>query len=98
MVMTLNSEPSPNLNQSDWSQRLKEYKATREIKGFPCGLDGKESAWNAGDSGSIRGLGRSPGEGHGNPLQYSFLGNPMDRGAWQATVYGATKSRTRLSD
>ena len=51
---------------------------------------------NAGDirdKGSIHGLGRSPGGGHGNPLQYSFLENPMDRGAWQATVYGVTKSQ-----
>ena len=46
---------------------------------------------NAGDSGSVPGLGRSPGEGSGNPLQYSCLGNPMDRGAWWATVHGATK-------
>ena len=46
---------------------------------------------NAGDSGSIPGLGRSPGEGNGNPLQYSCLGNPMDRGGWRATVYGISK-------
>ena len=48
--------------------------------------------------GLIPGSGRSPGEGHGNPLQYSCLENPMDRGAWWATVHGVTKSRTRLSD
>ena len=65
---------------------------------FPGGSDGKESACNAGDKGSIPGLGRSPGEGHGNPLQYSCLENPMDRGAWQATVHGVTWSQTRLSD
>ena len=53
---------------------------------------------NAGDPGSIPGLGRSPGGGHGNPLQYSCLQNPMDRGAWWATVHGVTKSQTRLSD
>ena len=56
---------------------------------------------NAGDtrdSGSIPGLGRSPGGGHGNPLQYSCLENPMDRGAWRATVHGVAKSQTRLSD
>ena len=47
---------------------------------------------NPGDTGSIPGLGRSPGEGNGNPLQYSYLGNPMDRGAWQATVHGVAKS------
>ena len=66
---------------------------------FPCGSDGKASAYNAGDPGSIPGLGRSSEEGNGNPLQYSCLENPMDlRGAWQATVHGVTKSRTRLSD
>ena len=55
---------------------------------------------NAGDIGDvvlILGSGRSPAEGNGNPLQYSCLGNPMDRGAWQAKVYGVAKSRTRLS-
>ena len=46
---------------------------------------------NAGDAGSVPGSGRSPGEGYGNPLQYSSLGNPMDRGAWQVTVHGITK-------
>ena len=51
---------------------------------------------NAGDLGSIPGLGRAPGEGNGNPLQYSCLENPMDRGAWWATVHGVAKSRTRL--
>ena len=60
--------------------------------GFPDGSDGKESPCNAGDPGSIPGLGRSPGDGNGNPLQYSYLEISMDRGAWQATVYGAAKS------
>ena len=55
---------------------------------FPCGSAGKESACNVGDLGSIPGLRRSPGGGNGNPLQYSCLGNPKDRGAWQATVHG----------
>ena len=50
--------------------------------GFPGGSDGKASAWNAGDQGSIPGSGRSPGEGNGNPLQHSYLENPMDEGAW----------------
>ena len=67
-------------------------------QGFPGGSDGKASACNAGDLGSIPGLGRSPGEGNGNPFQYSCLENPMDRGAWWATVHGVAKSRTRLSD
>ena len=68
------------------------------IMGFPGSSVGKESTCNAGDLGSIPGLGRSPGGGHGNPLQYSCLENPMDRGAWQAAVHGVTKSRTRLSN
>ena len=59
---------------------------------FPGGSDGKESACNAGDRGSIPGLGRSPGEENGNPLQYSYLGNSMDREAWRATVHGIAKS------
>ena len=54
--------------------------------GLPCDSAGKESACNAGDLGSIPGLGRSPGEGNDNPLQYSCLENPMDREAWQAAV------------
>ena len=65
---------------------------------LPGGSDGKGSACNAGDLGSVPGLGRSPGEGNGNPFQYSCLENPMDRGTWWATVHGVTKSRTRLSD
>ena len=59
---------------------------------------GKESACSAGELCLISGLGRSPGEGNGNPLQYSCLENSMDRGAWKATVHGVTKSRTGLSD
>ena len=66
--------------------------------GFPHSSVGKESACNAGDLGSIPGLGRSPGEGNGNPPQYSCLENPMDRGAWQAIVHDIAKSQTRLSD
>ena len=66
--------------------------------GFPGGSDGKESACNTGDLGSIPGSVRSPGGGHGNQLQYSYLENPMDRGVWQATVHGAAKSQTRLSN
>ena len=62
--------------------------------GFPCGSDGKESDCNVGDSGSIPGLGQSPGEGNGNPLQYSCLENPMDRGAWQTTVHGVAELDT----
>ena len=62
--------------------------------GFPGGLEGKASACNVGDPGSIPESGRSPGEGNGNPLQYSYLENPMDRGVWEAVVLGVAKSRT----
>ena len=65
--------------------------------GFPGGSDGKESTCNVGDLGSIPGLGRSPGAGQGNPLQYSCLENLMDRGAWRATVNGVAKSQTWLN-
>ena len=64
---------------------------------FPGGSDGKESACNVEDPGLIPGLGRYPGEGNGNPLQYSCLENFMDRGAWWATIHGVTKSQTQLS-
>ena len=67
-------------------------------QGFRVGAEVKVSACNVGDLGSIPGSGRSPGEGNGNPLQYSCLENPMDRGAWWATIHGVAKSRTRLSD
>ena len=62
--------------------------------GFPCGSDGKASAYNAGDPGSIPGSGSSPGEGNGNPLQYSCLENPMDGGARLTTVHGVAKLDT----
>ena len=65
---------------------------------FFGGSDGKEFACNAEDLGSVPGLGRSPGEGNGNSLQYPCLGNLMDRGAWWAAVHGVTESWTRLSD
>ena len=68
------------------------------IPGFLMAKKEKETACNVGDPGSIPGLGKSPGEGHGNPLQYSCLENPMDRGAWWSTVRGVTKSWTQLSD
>ena len=65
---------------------------------FPGGSHSKASVCNVGDLGSIPGSGRSPGEGNGNPLQYSCLENSMDRGAWWATVHGVAKSWTQLSD
>ena len=64
------------------------------LLGFPSGSDGKEFTCNAGDLGSIPGLGRYPGGGHGNPFQYSCLENPIDREAWWTTVHGVTKSQT----
>ena len=73
----------------------------RRKEGFPGGSEVKNPPDNAGDmrdTGSIPGSGRSPREGSGNPLQYSCLENPTDRGDWQATVYGIAKNQTRLSD
>ena len=65
---------------------------------FSGGSAGKEYACNAGDLGSIPGLGRSPGEGNGNPLDYSYLESSIDRGSCGATVYGVAKSHTQLSN
>ena len=67
------------------------------LSGFPCSSDGRESACNAGDPGSIPGLGRYPGEGNGNPLQCSCLENPMDRGTWRATVHGVARIKHNLA-
>ena len=67
------------------------------VEGFPDGSAGEETACNVGDTSLIPKLGRSAREGNGNPLQYSCLENSMDRGAWQATVLGVTKSQTGLS-
>ena len=80
--------------------KIQVWKSTvfNKIMGFPGGSDSKESACSVGDLGLIPELGRSPGGGHGNPLQYSCLENPMDRGAWRATVHGVTKSQTQLSN
>ena len=71
---------------------------TSVLKGFPGGSDNKESTSDAGDPSSIPALGRSPGERNGNPLQYSYLENPIDGRSWQATVHGVAKGHTRLSD
>ena len=72
--------------------------APGDKRGFLGGSDSKKSASNAGDPGSLPGLGRSPGERNGSPLQYSCLENSMDRGAWQLTVLGVGKSQTELND
>ena len=68
------------------------------IWGFPGGSDGKEPVCNAEDLGLIPGSEKAPGEGTGNPLQYSCLGNPMERRAWPATIHGITNSRIGLSN
>ena len=67
------------------------------MKGFPRSSVGKQSACDTGDPGSIPGMGRSPGEGNGNPLQYSCLENPMNRGGWQVAVHGVTRVRHDLA-
>ena len=74
------------------------FSARNAYEELPCGSQGKESACNVGDLDLIPGFGRSPGEGNGNPLQYSCLDNSMNRGAWQATVYGVSRSWTQMSN
>ena len=77
-----------------WEDSLeKGWQPTPVFLGFPGGSDSKESTCNVGDLGSIPGLRRSPGGGHGNPLQYSFLENSMNRGAWWVTAHGIAKSQ-----
>ena len=65
--------------------------------GFPGGSELKASACNAGDLGSIPGSGRSPGDGNGNPLEYSCLENSVDRGAWRTAIHGVVKNQTELT-
>ena len=77
---------------SDFSESISPGVGLLDHTGFPGGSNGKESACSAGDLGSI------PGEGNVYPVQYSYLENSMDRGAWWVTVHGVTKSQTRLSD
>ena len=86
--------PGSNINQTE----KKKYCMISLIWGFPGSSDGKGSAYSAGDLASTPGLGRSPGGGPGNPLQYSCLENPTDGGAWWATVHSVAKSQTRLSN
>ena len=80
--------------QERFNKDLEEIKKSQYImnRGFPCSSVGKESACSAGDPGLIPGLGRSPGEGNGNPLQYPCLENLMDRGTWWIAVHGVAKS------
>ena len=86
------------LFQKAFGEHLLKLEIGVNAENFPGGSDGKESACNARDLGSIPGLGRSPGVGNSYPLQYSCLENSMDRGDWRATVHGVTKSQTQLSD
>ena len=76
------------------SQKLRTERTSEMEHGFSAGSDGKEYACNAGDPALIPGLGRSPEGGNDYPLQYSCLGNPMDRGTWRATVHEIAKSQT----
>ena len=92
-----NSPFFPKQRHQDLSGSESQASGFLELTSFPGGSEDKASACNAGDQGSIPGLGRSPGEGNGNPLQYSCLDNPMDGGAWWATVDGVAQSQTRLS-
>ena len=78
--------------------RIPYKESSSQIQGFPGGSEVKASACSAGDLGLIPGLARSPEEGNGNPLQYSCLENPVDGGAWWATVLGVAKSRTQVSN
>ena len=90
MLLGIESRPSALGYQSlnNWTT------FTFHIWGFPGGSDDQESACSAGGLGSVSGLGRSPGEGNDNPLQYSYLENPMDRGARWATLYGVAELDT----
>ena len=97
----------PWINSELWANGLAEWKVRdydlavlskhTAFLGLPDGSAGNESACNAGNTGLIPGLGRSPGEVNGNPLQYSCLENPTNRGAWRATVHGVSKNQTWLS-
>ena len=86
-----NTFPSPTPWDSESVSDAHELASLTTSQDFPHSSVGKESTCNAGDPSSIPGSGRSPGEGDGNPLQYSCLEKPMDRGAWRATVSGVTR-------
>ena len=82
------------VNLNKFIKKVNNRKQIDKAFQLPGSSDNKASAYSVEDLGLIPGLGRSAGEGNGNPLQYSCLENPMDRGAWQATVHGVAKSRT----
>ena len=85
---------SPSLEIKTFHFTWRDILNINTSEAFPGGSDGKESACNAEDPGSIPGLGRSLGEGNGNPLQYSYLENSMDTGAWWVMAHRVTKSQT----
>ena len=92
--------PFPHM-ASSWLTKLiipGNFLVVQWLGDFPSGLGSKASAYNSGDPRSVPGSGRSPGEGNGNPLQYSCLENPMDGGTWWAIVHGVPKSQTWMSD
>ena len=93
-MVKITSKNQDDMMENNWDgETLPEVIMLRQA-GFPGGSAGKESVCNAENPGLISGSKRSPGEGNGNPFQYSCLGNPKDRGDWWATVYGVTKSQT----
>ena len=86
----------PRTDKPGRLQSIESQRVGHDFGGFPDGLDGKESACNEGDPGSVPGSGRYPREGNGNPHKYACLENPMDRGAWRATAHSIAKSWTQL--
>ena len=100
IALALASKMNANLRSSTWLSpdllTTRPVSLNPQILGFPCNSVSKESACNAGDPGLIPGWERSPGEGNGSPFQYSCPKNPMDRGAWQATVHAVTRVRRDL--
>ena len=96
-ILPMDKKP-PSLEIKTFHFTWRDILNLNTYEAFPSGSDGKESACNAEDTCSIPESGRSPGEGNGNPFQYSCLENPMDRGAWQATGHGVTKSQIQLSN
>ena len=98
LVLEKAEEPEIKLPTFAGSWKKQESSRKTSISIRACGSDSKESAYNARDLGLIPGLGRSPGEGNGSPLEYSCLEDPMDIGAWQATVHGVTNGQIQLSD
>ena len=100
-LFTLSSQAvhvNASRNTEKPSQQLLLIHRDSVTMGFPGGSAGKESTCNAGDLGSIPGLGRSPGEGNSYTLQYSCLESSLDIGAWQVTVHGVTKSQTQVNE